>query len=56
MCIRDSLWTNYNSSSVDLQYGTQTMTLDEDVWDQVSTAVITKLGSNAATQIGNLNI
>ena len=50
------LWTNYNSSSADPQYGTQTMTLDEDVWDQVSTAVITKLGSNAATQIGNLNI
>jgi len=50
------LWTDYSSSSVQLQYGTQTMTLDEDVWDQVSTAVITKLGSNASTQIGNLGI
>lgn len=50
------LWTNYNSSSVTLKYGTQTMTLDEDIWDQVSTTVITKLGNNANTQIGNLNI
>lgn len=50
------LWTNYNSSSMELQYASQTMTLDEDVWDQVSTTVITKLGDNANTQIGNLNI
>lgn len=50
------LWVDYNSSDMQLQYNVQTMTLDEDLWDQVSTTVITKLGSNSKTKIGNLGI
>ncbi len=50
------LWTNYHSSDVKIQYANQTMTLDEDVWDQVSAAVVAKLGDNDKTQIGNLPI
>lgn len=50
------LWTNYHSSDVKLQYGNQTMTLDEDVWDQVSATVVAKLGDNSRSQIGNLSI
>lgn len=50
------LWTSYHSSSVQLRYGNQTMTLDEDVWDQVSATVLSKLGNNDNTQIGNLSI
>ncbi len=50
------LWTNYHSSDVKLQYGNQTMTLDEDVWDQVSAEVLSKLGDSDKSQIGNLSI
>lgn len=50
------LWTSYESSSTDLLYASQICTLDEDVYSQVRTAVIKKLGANAAAYIGNLDI
>lgn len=50
------LWVDYQSSDMKLKYNVQTMTLDEDIWDQVSTTVITKLGNNNKTKIGNLGI
>lgn len=50
------LWSNYNSSSTQLQFSSQTVTLNEDVYSQVRDAIIQKLGANASTFIGNLSI
>jgi hypothetical protein len=50
------LWTNYNSSSTKLKFATQATTLDEDVYSQVRSAVIAKLGDNAITTVKELKI
>lgn len=50
------LWTNYHSSSTELHYATQTATLNEDVYSQVRSAIIAKLGAKASQFIGTLNI
>jgi hypothetical protein len=48
------LFTSYSSDSMTIQYATQTMTLDEDIWDQVATEVLNKVAAYSATNIGNL--
>lgn len=50
------LWTNYNSSSTDLHFASQSATLNEDVYAGVRQTVIDKLGALASTYIGSLDI
>lgn len=50
------LWNDYQASSTDLLYASQTTTLDEDVYGQVRQAVIKKLGAKAVQYVGNLDI
>jgi hypothetical protein len=50
------LWIDYQSAEVKLFQATQTSTLDNDVYKQVRQAVIDKLGDNAKSYIGDLDI
>ncbi len=50
------LWYSFSSSNVNMYQGSQAMTLNDDVYSQVRSTIITKLGDNAAAFIGNLDI
>ena len=50
------LWNTYHTSSTQLVYAGQTATLDEDVYSQVRSAIVEKLGDRAVQYIGNLDI
>jgi len=47
-------FATYQSTSLDIFYNNQVMTLDEDVYSKVRKAVITKLGNNAKTFVKDL--
>ena len=50
------IWFDYSSTNINLFKATQVSTLNEDVYSQVHQAVIDKLGNNATTFIGGLDI
>lgn len=50
------LWVSYHSSDTKLRYAKQAATLDEDIYSQVRQQIIEKLGENAKTFIGELEI
>lgn len=50
------LWAEYHSSSTKLQFTSQTVSLDEDVYSVVREAIVAKLGSKASSFVGELAI
>lgn len=50
------LWLRFSSNVSNMYQGSQTMNLNEQVYAQVRQAVIDKLGANAETYVGNLDI
>ena len=54
--INKILFTRYKSSDLDAYAGTQTITLDNDIYSQVRATVIKKLGNHAMDFISDLDI
>jgi len=52
----DYFFVTYESASLKVYYNSQVMTLDEDVYSQVRSAVVKKLGNNAKIYVENLKI
>jgi hypothetical protein len=50
------LWVDYESSSTDLTFSSQSCTLDEDVYSQIRKDIIKKLGTRAKQYVANLDI
>lgn len=48
------LWMTYSATSVDIQQGTTTFSLNDDVYAQVRQAVLAKLGAHAVGYVANL--
>ena len=50
------LWFTFSSSSANVYQGGQVMNLDNDVYSQNRSAIVTKLGAHAAQFVGDLDI
>jgi hypothetical protein len=50
------LWFQYDSSDIHLFKAVQAVTLDQEIYDKVRQTVIDKLGNNAKTFIGDLDV
>ncbi len=50
------LWFDFSSSNSNIYKGAQAMTLNNDVYSQVRSTIVTKLGDNAKNFIANLDI
>jgi hypothetical protein len=50
------LWFNFSSSNSQIYKAAQQMTLNRDVYSQVRSSIVTKLGDNARNFVDNLDI